>query len=299
MTFPGPGAARLFSAVLLLIPATAACRGEAGDAPRAQDAAPAGREAVVDAAGRAHPLGDPPRRLVSLVPAATETLVALGAADLLVGRTDYDRGSELRALPSVGGGLQPNMEELLALEPDLVVRFAGPSDPGTPERLDRAGIPHFAVRPDGVADVREMIVELGSLVGRRRAAAALVDSLEARLARVRAAVAGREPVRVAYLLGGSPPWVAGPNTFIHELIETAGGVNAFEDLGDLYAPVSVEELLARDIDLFVVAAGTELDRRVRDRAPVRVAPEGLERPGPYLGASAAAMAGLLHPDVEP
>ena len=300
MTSRGPRAAGLPLVTLLLVLAAGAC---GRDAPAAGtgggDSLPPRGDAVVDAAGRAHPAGVPPGRLLSLVPSATETLVALGAGDLLVGRTDHDTEPAVAGLPSVGGGLQPDLETLLSLRPDMVVRFAGPSDPGTPERLDAAGIPHFAVRPDGVADVRAMIEGLGALVARRDEAAALVARIDERLADVRDRVAGRAPVRVAYLLGGSPPWVAGPGTFIHELMETAGGVNVFGDLGDLYAPVSVEELLARDVDLFVVAAGAELDPRVRGGVPVREAPEGLETPGPDLGASAEAMARLLHPDAAP
>ena len=300
MTSRGPHAAGLPLATLLFALAAGAC---GRDAPAAGtgggDPVPARADAVVDAAGRSHAAGAPPERVLSLVPSATETLVALGAGDLLVGRTDHDTEPAVAALPSVGGGLQPDLETLLSLRPDLVVRFAGPSDPGTPERLDAAGIAHFAVRPDGVADVRAMIEGLGALVARRDEAAALVARIDERLAGVRARVAGRAPVRVAYLLGGSPPWVAGPGTFIHELMVTAGGVNVFGDLGDLYAPVSVEELFARDVDLFVVAAGAELDPRVRGGVPVREAPGGLETPGPHLGVSAEAMARLLHPDAVP
>ncbi|MBW3535716.1 MAG: helical backbone metal receptor [Gemmatimonadetes bacterium] len=253
----------------------------------------------MDAAGRLHAPEEPPGRIVSLVPSATETLRALGAGDRLVGRTRFDTADAIGHLPSVGRGLEPDMESLLALEPDMVIRFAGPSDPDTPERLDRAAIPHFAVRPDGVDDVREMIRELGALVGREAEAASLVADMDRGIAAVRSRVAGRDPVRVAYILGGSPPWVAGSGTFIHELLEAAGGINVFEDLGDLYAPVSVEALLARDVDLFVIAPGAELDRRVRDRAPAREAPGGLEAPGPELAAAAAALARLLHPGAWP
>lgn len=299
MTPPEPGTARVSLPTLLLLLACTACGADAPAADGPADGASPPDVGIVDAAGRTHGSDDPPRRIVSLVPSATGTLRALGAGDRLVGRTQFDTAEDIAHLPSVGPGLRPNIESLLALEPDLVIRFAGPSDPDTPERLDRAGIRHFAVRPDGVADVREMVRELGALVGRAVEADSLVAKLDAGLADVRERVAGREPVRVAYILGGSPPWVAGPGTFIDELLETAGGLNVFDDLGDLYAPVSVEALLARDVDLFVVAPGAEVDRRVRDRAPTRAAPPGLETPGPDLAASAAVLARLLHPGAWP
>ena len=75
-----------------------------------------------------------PTRIVSLVPSATRTLQALQVADLLVGRTDYDTMGGIGHLPSVGGGLDPNPEALLLLDPDLVIRFDGQADPATPDR---------------------------------------------------------------------------------------------------------------------------------------------------------------------
>jgi iron complex transport system substrate-binding protein len=239
----------------------------------------------------------PPRRIVSLIPSVSLTIQALGAGDLLVGRTDYDSAASLAHLPSVGGGIHPNLEALVALEPDLVIRFRGESDPATASRLDALGIHHLALRPDGIADVRETIRVLGEVTRREGAADSILTELDRTLDEIDRRVEGRPEVRVAYLLGGSPPWAAGPDTYIGELLEVAGGVNVFEDMGSLYGPVSPEALLAREIDLILTPEGGELDLPSQGLLPLvrRVSPE-LEIPGPGLSRSARELASLIHPE---
>ncbi len=289
MTPSGPGLARATLLATALLVLGACGRDARPPAAGAPDSLESGLPAGLSA----------PRRIVSLVPSATETLVDLGARDRLVGRTDYDTAAALASLPSVGGGIQPDLEAVLALHPDLVIRFAGPSDPETPRRLEAMGIPTLAVRPDGIDDVRRMVGRLGALVDRRGEARALVAHIDSALSAVRARVGSLPPVRVAYLLGGSPPWVAGKGTFIGQLIEVAGGTNVFDDLERLYAPVSAEELAVRHVDLFLVEPGAGVDRSALGKTPVRDAPPGLETPGPDLGESAAALARILHPEAFP
>lgn len=255
--------------------------------------------AVTDAAGRRVELDGLPERIVSLVPSATRTLAALGAGNRLAGRTEYDTFPPVERLPSVGGGLHPSLERLVSLRPDLVVRFQAGSDRSTAERLDALGIPHLAVRPDGIDDVRSMIRTLGRVTGTTRTADSLVASIDSALARVAGRVGGRPVRSVAYVLGGEPPWVAGPGTYIDQLIRVAGGRNAFDDLGDLYGPVSPEAFVARPIDLVLTAEGTVLGRGDVAGLPVRRVPPAVERPGPCLGASAWALARAIHPEAFP
>jgi iron complex transport system substrate-binding protein len=202
-------------------------------------------------------------------------------------------------VPSVGGGLEPNLEVLLSLEPDMVIRFEGPTDRRTPEELDRLNIPHFAVRPDGIADARRIITELGDMIGRRRGADSLVAAIDGALESVQATASAFPPVRVAFVMGGSPPMVAGPGTFIHELIRIAGGVNVFADLSDLYASVSPEELISRRADVLLVLPGTELDARLTRGVRVARVGEGVNIPGPNLGDAAFQVARALHPPTVP
>jgi iron complex transport system substrate-binding protein len=241
-------------------------------------------------------LSGSPIRIVSLVPSATRTLQALNVTDLMVGRTDYDTMGGIGHLPSVGGGLNPSPEALLLLDPDLVIRFDSQADPATPDVLRDLGLPTLTVRLDHIADVRDMIQKLGSITGSEERAGILVSEMDAALEEVRELVAGRPPRRVAYVLGGNPLWVAGPNTFIQEILVAAGGKNVFSDLEGQYGPVSPEEFLVRDIDVLMAPEGVEV-RVPRAGIPlVRVSP-ALELPGPDLARAIREVATLLHPEV--
>ena len=249
---------------------------------------------LIDAVGAQHTFEKAPDRIVSLVPSATEALLAMAGADHLVGRTDYDRMPELDGLPSVGGGLQPNLEILLSLDLDLVIRFAGESDLATAERLTDLSIPHFAVQPDGIQDVLTIIHDLGRITGEEDAAAVLLGEIRDALDDVARRVADFPAPRVAYLLGGEPPWVAGSGTYIDELIAAAGGDNVFDDLGPLYAPVSVEALLDRRLDLILLSDGLTPPPAL-GHLPSAVLPPSVEIPGPRLGEAARDIARLIHP----
>jgi iron complex transport system substrate-binding protein len=272
----------------------AACTGEPeteADGTRTSGTA----SVVTDAAGIEHPVSASPQRIVSLVPSATETLLALGQHARLVARTDYDVIDELAALPSVGGGLQPNLEAILAADPDLVIYFLGESDESTPRRLAEAGVGVFAVRPDGVDDVRAQIRALGALTGARPEADAMLAAMDGALAEIRDRIGDRAPVRTVFTLGGEAPWVAGPGTYVDELIRAAGGENVFSDLGELYAPVSAEEFLSREIDVVLVTPGTAMPERMLTGVLHEV-PAFVQLPGPRLAEAAAAIARILHPE---
>jgi iron complex transport system substrate-binding protein len=161
--------------------------------------------------------------------------------------------------------------------------------------LDDMGVRHLAVRLDRVADVRTLMRELGAVTGLPDRAVELVAEMDAALDEIRRRVQGRPRVRVAYVLGGSPPWVAGPGTFIDELLATAGGENSFSDLEALYGPVSPEEFLVREIDLLLAPEGGEVLLPFTGIPLVRVSP-ALELPGPDLAQAAWRLAEILHPE---
>ncbi len=275
-----------------------ACSGEAPD-PQVNaadsDQPPAGFPVVVvDAAGAEHRFERPPSKIISLVPSATETLLALGVGPRLVARTDFDTAAAVVHLPSVGGGLDPSLEVLVVHEPDLVIHFLGPNSAATASRFAEFGIPSLAIRPDGIDDVRMIMRLLGRVTGEVALADSLVRTIDATLVRVAEAVRGRPPVRVAFLLGGAAPYAAGPGSYVHQLLTLAGGRNVFADLGQLYAPVSLESLVVREIDFILLPEGAAPPPGV-DR-PVRFVPESIQFPGPRLGEATLALAEILHPE---
>jgi iron complex transport system substrate-binding protein len=280
---------------LLLLPLTGCGEGEPPPAPAAPGEESPFPLTLRDDAGREVILEEEPFRIVSLVPSATGIFRALGEGNRLVGRTDYDLDPELSRLPSVGGGLHPSVEQLVALAPDLVVRFEGESDQATPAALDAAGIQHIAVRPDTIGDIRRMIRTLARVTDAPEEGERLLTLLDGELARVRRLVEGQPRVRVAFILGGDPPWVAGQGTFLHELLEIAGGENVFGDVGPLYSPVSVEEVVRRAPTLLLAPDGARIPSGLT-HLPLRRVPTDVQAPGHGVGSSAVEVARVIHPE---
>ena len=299
-------------ALLLLLLSLAACGGERPPADAAAVAVDsAGPIEVVDDGGHAVRLDTPARRVVSLVPSGTDILVALGAVDRLVGRTRYDTGAEVAAVPSVGGGLDPSVEALVALRPDLVLLWE--SEQRTPLRgqLEAAGVATFAMRTTDTTDAYAAIHRLGRLLGRPAEAARIAQAARDELAAVHRSVAGLEPRRVLYVVGVSPPMTAGPDTFVGQLLAIAGARSVFDDVAEPWPTVAVEEIVRRAPDVVVLPVGAESAdpaaalraaagwrelAAVREGRVVTIPAELVNRPGPGMGRAARVLRDALHPD---
>lgn len=289
---------------LLLLALSAACADGAG-----RDEPTFAR--VTDDAGREVRLAAPPKRIVSLIPATTETLAALGATDYLVARTDYDHDPRLAHLPSVGPGLTPSVEWLLSLHPDLVIAWPDSRDRSVAGQLAALGIPVYGARIETLEDVASTIRRLGALLGEGARADSLVAAIEGELASVRRAVAGRPRPRIFYVVGHEPPMTAGPGTFLDELVTIAGGENLFADAPAGWPMVSLEEIVRREPDRLIVpqGEGNALPARLatrpgwRELAAVRagridaIDAEVAHRPGPRVGQVARMLAELIHPEL--
>jgi len=216
---------------------------------------------MVPRAGGQDPSPVVARRVVSIVPALTEALFAIGAGPLVVGVSRFDQfPPEVKALPSVGALLDPNTERILSLRPDLVIAYGSQSDLQT--QLGRAGIRTFSYRHDGIATILDTIAELGTATGRQADAARVVAGLRARLDAVRARVAGRDRPRTLLVFERQPGslrevYASGGVGFLHEMLEIAGARNVFADVARESVQPSVETLLARapEVIIEVRAAG--------------------------------------------
>jgi len=272
----------------LLVTALGGCGAES--APATPDA-----RLLVDAAGDTLMLAEVPRRIVSLVPSVTRTVLDLGEGSRLVGRTRYDTAAAVADLPSVGAGMGPDYEALVALRPDLVVYFVGASDPDTPAQLERLGLARYGVRPNDLGDVSALYRTFGDMLGRSDRGTDFAGALDATLDSVRAAVAGRPRLGVAYLLDADPPWAAGPGTYIGQLVELAGGDLLPDDLPPLYTQISPEGLITADVDVILVSSGAGVDPRIADGRRVERIPGWVEVPGPEVREAAWVVAEALHP----
>jgi iron complex transport system substrate-binding protein len=266
---------------------------------------------MVDDEGRRVRLERPATRIISLIPSATETLIALGAAKSIVGKTRYDVASEVAQLPSVGGGIDPSVEAIIGLHPDLVLAWDNDKRQEVPNKLISLGVPVFTLRTEDTSDVFRAITNVGRLTGRDSAARALSASIHAQLEEVRKSVAGRRAPNVLYVVYNDPPMTAGPATFIGQLISLAGGHSIFSDTKQLWPTASMEEIVRRKPDLLIVPAGefkvNSIDRfrdspgwrdmpAVKQGRMVSVSADLMSRPGPNIAKAARVLRASFFPE---
>ena len=267
--------------------------------------------------GREDPLRSPgarPERIVSLIPAATEILFALGAGDRVVGRTRWGvHPPEATAVPDVGDGVRPSLEVVLARNPDLVVLFEGLDTEGVAGRLEAVGVPTLSLRHNSLQDLHRNIRLLGEAVGCAASAAELSGRIERDLAAVAAATAGRERVDVYYDVWTDPPITIGRGSYLDSLLTIAGGRNVFGDLPAPSPEVGLEAIVFRDPDVIVHGrsaapgsvddppGGREAWRTIRAVALGRIAvvdADLMGRLGPRAGDAARELAVALHPGLD-
>lgn len=209
---------------------------------------------VRDMQGRAVVLAGPPQRIVSLVPSVTEMIFALGGADHLVGRTDFcDYPPAARAKTSVGGMINPSLETLVALKPDLVIVTSSGNREETFKQIIRLHIPVYQVAADRVADVKDIARRVGVLTGRDAAVPPLLDAIDRRVAAVRDAVKPFGRPRVLYVLWPDPLIVPGKSVLVTELIGIAGGDSITAADPDEYPRYSLEAAVAKAPEVIVLA----------------------------------------------
>ena len=253
-------------------------------------------------------------RIVGLAPSLNEWVLALGGKDFLVARTDYDTHPDLLRLPSVGEGLDPSMERLVALEVTVVLLTEGRATASLQERLGSLGIRGVVLPANTLADLHQTVARLGGLLDRPEAADSLSRHLDQELSRIRERVGDLEPVDVMYVVGANPPITTGDGTFIHDLLEIAGGRNVFQDAGMRWPMVGFEAILERNPEVLIWPSGEERDPSldylqatpgwrdipaVRNGRIVKVQGDLFNRPGPRLAMAARILAEALHPQVFP
>jgi len=196
-----------------------------------------------------------PARIISLVPSVTETLFAIGAGPQVIAVSSVDHDPpEVNRLPRVGALVDPDVERILALRPDLVVTYHSQEDLG--RQLARAGIATYPFVHGGLEASLASIADVGRRVGHAAEAEALVQRISARLDRVRAEAAGRPHPRVLLVFGREPGslrglYASGGVGFLHDLVQTAGGDNVFADVRRESVQATTELVIARRPDVIV------------------------------------------------
>lgn len=266
--------------------------------------------------GRARLQRPAPQRIVSLVPALTELLFAIGAGPQVVGVSSYDHEPpEVESRARVGALLDPDTERILSLRPDLVAIYGSQVDLRT--QLQRASIPVFDYRHAGLADIFTTTRALGAATGHAREADDLVRRLEQRIAAVRARTDRGPRVRTLLVFGREAGalrniYVSGGRGFLHDMLVAAGGENVMADVAQESVQASTELILTRapDVILELRDRGSLPEARlqalagdwsrlasvpaVRHQRVHIVSGTGLTVPGPRVAAAIERLALVLH-----
>ena len=259
------------------------------------------------------------KRIISLVPAATEMLFAVGAGPRVVGVSSYDTyPPEVKTRPSVGALIDPDVERILSLKPDLVVIYGTQSD--LKQQLSRAGIAVFEYRHAGLADVTQTIRAIGERTGDKPQAEAVASRIERDLDGIRAKVRALQKPKTLLVFGREPRslrglYASGGVGFLNDMLETAGGANVFAGIRLQAVQASTEQVLAAQPDVILetrssseaVPAGdraAELEAwntlasvpAVRNRQIFFLFDDRIVIPGPRVADGTLLIARALHPE---
>ncbi|MEP7326530.1 MAG: helical backbone metal receptor [Gemmatimonadota bacterium] len=208
---------------------------------------------VVDDAGDTVRLAHPAHRVVSLIPATTEILFAIGDGPVVVGRTHWcDYPAEAAQVTDVGDGISPNLEAVLAQKPDLVVMYRSGSNAAAAAQLRKLGVPALQFSVDRLVDVPRVARALGSVTNRQASADSLTAVFIRRLNEV--SVTDSSPPRILIVSWDQPPMAIGAGSFLSEMVTRAGGSNIFQDLKAPSAQVSIEAIVERNPDALLVSS---------------------------------------------
>jgi iron complex transport system substrate-binding protein len=262
---------------------------------------------------------DRPSRIISLIPATTEMLFAMGAGDRVVAVSTYDHyPPQVERLPRVGALLDPNVERILSMKPDLVVLYGTQVELKT--QLERAHIPYYSYTLKGMPDIAETIRLLGTRVGSAAGGNALAGQIDQQLANIRAKTAALAHPKTLLVFGREPGSLrnidaSGGDGFLHDMLVTAGGVDVLADLHRQSVMMSSEMVLARAPDVIIEvhsptsATDMSSDLRpwnvlgsvpaVRNHRVFSLTGDEFVIPGPRVVAGVRRLAKTLHPEAFP
>jgi iron complex transport system substrate-binding protein len=267
---------------------------------------------AVDVLGRSVRLPGRARRIISLSPAVTEILFAIGSGASVVGDTDFcDYPPEAKQKISVGGfsGNTVSVERIVSLKPDLVI-LSAEMHGKIMDILDRLSVPSFAMEPHTFAQVYQDIRTLGKFTGHTRDAENVVETMQKKIDAVQRRVSRLQRVGVFWELWDDPLMTTGSSTFINEAIFLGGGRNIFDDLSERWPTVSLEQIILRKPDW--ILSTTDHGDRVNLQAITKrsgwssipairqghvglIDSDSINRGGPRLADAVEGIANLIHP----
>jgi len=272
---------------------------------------------VTDMTGREIVLDEPAERIVALSAADCEVLYALGAGDLLVGRGEYcDYPAEVLDIPSVQSGYDTNIEEIIALEPQVLPVATMAQADEQVEALEAAGIHVVVSDAQDIEGVYESLTIIGELTGHQKEAEEIIKNMKDTFADLAEKAKDKEAGTVYFEV--SPLeyglWAAGKGTFMNEIAEMVGLKNIFEDV-EQWGEVSEEQVIERNPDYIVTITmyfgegptpveeilsrpGWENVTAVKNEAILNLQNNELSRPVPRLTEGAQMLYDLIYGEEE-
>ena len=246
-----------------------------------------------------------PRRIVTIAPSLTEVIIALGAGARVVGVSRYDDFPEVKKATRIGGYVDPDLETILLLEPDLVIAEPSPGNESVVRKLASLGIPVRVVHGASLLELRLQIEVLARDLGTPEAGVALMGRIEARLEAVKQALKGAPRKRVLLVVGQAPLVVAAPGSLVHELLELGGAKNVVPTSASPYPIYALEAAIVADPEVVLDFSGQPLSERPASLATlgavkagrwITLADTSLLRPGPDVVRAVEVIARTLHPE---
>jgi len=268
---------------------------------------------VTDQVGRTLVVPENPTRVIALAPSITEIIYDLGQEKRLVGVTQYSTyPSEAELLPRVGSYVRLDIEKIVALKPDLCLATKDGNPKHIVDKIVSLGIPVYVINPQNLQQIMDTITRLGSLLHAEQTAAALVSDMEKRIGQVQARVKNRpDRPRVFFQIDAEPLFSAGTDTFIHELIELAGGINT--TAGEVsYPRYSWEDIIVLQPEIVLISSMAgglapeyllnswrkwNLLSAVKNDQIFVVDAELFDRPTPRLVNGLEVIAAIIHPEL--
>ena len=208
----------------------------------------------------------PPQRIVSVAPSVTEILFALGLGDRVVGVSAYCQfPPEALKKEKIGGYINPSLEKIVALKPDLVMGIAEGDLKSFVDKLAGLKIPVYIANPQNVAEVVTSIQKIGEVTFSSPYARKIAGGMKERIQEIQNRVRGRPQFRVLHILNFDPLISAGKGTFVDDLIRLGGGRNLAEKAQGRYPRFSMEEVLAQDPEVILLASMKSQDPMTEQR----------------------------------
>lgn len=209
---------------------------------------------ICDEIGRKLTINNTPLRIVSLAPGITEILYALNLQDKIAGVTSFcNWPREAGQKPKIGGFINPSIEKIISLQPDLILATADGNRKNIVEQLERLGLTVYVTNPEDTKGMLTSIIHIGEITGSGKNARTLVDGLQKRLNSVAAKISGKRKPRIFFQIGLDPVITAGHGTLINEVIGLAGGINIAASDTARYPRYSAEGIMAGAPDIILFA----------------------------------------------